>query len=386
MTKRLYTAEKVLEAVLEDVDDDQDYDDPDEPVMEGSDDEFSDLELDDDDADLDQAPPNSPLTPSVASPLPLPPPLSPLPQPSPQSSSPPTSPSSSPSQPAVWTTTLKPVEVKSFNSPVGPTTAIPETPREVFEIFFTDELMTLMVTESNRYAEDVMGSEKFAKWTKITVEEMKAFLGFSILMGINQLPAIKDYWKKNDYLHYSPIADRIPRDRFLEISRYIHFVDNSTLQPRGSPGHDRLGKVRPIIDHLSTKFAEAYNPHKEVAVDEAMIKFQGRSSLKQYMPKKPVKRGIKVWVLGDSETGYFSKFDIYCGKGTSPEKSLGARVVKTLTEPLKGKFHHVYFDNFFTSAELLTDLEKDGVYACGTARKDRRGFPEKLKRVNLKER
>ena len=76
MTKRLYTAEKVLEAVLEDVDDDQDYDDPDEPVMEGSDDEFSDLELDEDDADLDQAPPNSPLTPSVASPLPLPPPLS----------------------------------------------------------------------------------------------------------------------------------------------------------------------------------------------------------------------------------------------------------------------------------------------------------------------
>jgi hypothetical protein len=39
MTKRLYTAEKVLE----DLDDDQDYDDPNEPVMEGSDDEFSDF-------------------------------------------------------------------------------------------------------------------------------------------------------------------------------------------------------------------------------------------------------------------------------------------------------------------------------------------------------
>ena len=35
MTKRLYTAEKVLEAVLEDVDDDQDYDDPDEPTGHG---------------------------------------------------------------------------------------------------------------------------------------------------------------------------------------------------------------------------------------------------------------------------------------------------------------------------------------------------------------
>ena len=51
MTK-LYTAKKVLEAVLEDVNDDQDYDDPDEPVMEGSDEEFSDLELNEDDPDL----------------------------------------------------------------------------------------------------------------------------------------------------------------------------------------------------------------------------------------------------------------------------------------------------------------------------------------------
>ena len=41
MIKSLYTAEKVLEAVLDDVDDDQDYNDPDEPVMEGSDDVFS---------------------------------------------------------------------------------------------------------------------------------------------------------------------------------------------------------------------------------------------------------------------------------------------------------------------------------------------------------
>ena len=129
MIKRMYTAEvlkAVLEDVLEDVDDDQDYDDPDEPVMEDSDDKFSDLELDEEDADLDQAPPNSPpytvssfiaaaastlsiasiLTRKLATII------------------------------TTWffiatcsvdyNTELKPVEVKSFNSPVGPTTAIPE--------------------------------------------------------------------------------------------------------------------------------------------------------------------------------------------------------------------------------------------------------------------
>ena len=49
-----------------------------------------------------------------------------------------------------------------------------------------------------------------------------------------------------------------------------------------------------MIDELSKRFTELYKPHKEVAVDKAMIKFTGCSSVKQYMPMKPIKRGIKV--------------------------------------------------------------------------------------------
>ena len=122
-----------------------------------------------------------------------------------------------------------------------------------------------------------------------------------------------------------------------------------------------------------------YQPHCEVSVDEAMIKFQGRSSLKQYMLLKPVKRGIEVWVLADSHNGYFQKFEVYSGKkGDSPEKALGAKVVKSLTSELHRKHHHVFFDNYFTSVSLLEDLLEDGVYACGTARKDCKGFPDTL--------
>ena len=184
--------------------------------------------------------------------------------------------------------------------------------------------------------------------------------------------------------HYSPIADRITRDRFRDISRYLHFVENATLTPRGSPGYDRLGKVRPVIDHLSSRFSDLCDPHREVAVDEAMIKFTGRSTLKQFMPMKPVKRGIKVWALADSHNGYFHKFQVYTGKEGSGEKQLGQRVVKDLTQHLKGRNHHVFFDNFFTSEKLLCDLAEDDIYARGTARKDRRGFPPALKTAKLK--
>ena len=126
--------------------------------------------------------------------------------------------------------------------------------------------------------------------------------------------------------------------------------------------------------------------HREVAVDEAMIKFTGHSTLKQFMPMKPVKRGIKVWALADSHNRYFHKFQLYSGKEGSGEKQLGQRVVKDLTQHLKGKNHHIFFDNFFTSEKLLRDLADDDIYACGTARKDRQGFPPALKKAKLKNR
>ena len=181
-------------------------------------------------------------------------------------------------------------------------------------------------------------------------------------------------------LRYAPIADRIPRDRFRELSRYLHSVDNDTLVPRDSPGYDRLGKVQPLINHLSNKFEELYQPHREVAINEAMIKFQGWSSLKQYNPMKPIKRGIKVWVLADSHNGYFMKFQVYTTKESNRvEHGLGERAVKTLTDGLQGQHHHVFFDNFFTSEKLMQDLLAEGVYPCRTARKDRKGFPPTLK-------
>ena len=79
-------------------------------------------------------------------------------------------------------------------------------------------------------------------------------MGFQILMGVNHLPEIRDYWSTDPKLHYSPIADRITRDRFEEITRYLHFVDNDELPNRGEEGFSRLQKVDPVIDHLKDRF------------------------------------------------------------------------------------------------------------------------------------
>ena len=77
---------------------------------------------------------------------------------------------------------------------------------------------------------------------------------------------------------------------------------------------------------------------------------------------------------------------MYTGKEGSGEKKLGQRVVKDLIRLLKGKNHHVFFDNFFMSEQLLQDLLDDSILACVTARKDCKGFPLALKQVKLKNR
>ena len=113
-------------------------------------------------------------------------------------------------------------------------------------------------------------------------------------------------------------------NRYMEIKRFLHFVDNSTIVPPGTPGYDKLGKVCPVLTHLQERFMSVYTPGENITMDEAMIKFQGHSSLKQYMPKKSTKRSFKVWVLGDSSTGYFSRLEVYTGKkATGTETGLG---------------------------------------------------------------
>ena len=100
---------------------------------------------------------------------------------------------------------------------------------------------------------------------------------------------------------------------------------------------------------LQRKLLDLYQPHCENAIDEAMIRFQGRSSLKQYKPAKPVKHGIKVWCRADSHNGYMCEVQVYTGKGDDTEGGLGQRVVLDLARKLEGKKYHLYFNNFFCS-------------------------------------
>ena len=266
-----------------------------------------------------------------------------------------------PTSSSSWSTTLSPVSIAPFTQQVGPTVPISSDPVEVFELFFTPDILSLIIEQTKIYAGQVLGEEKYSEWEKITGNELRAYFGFKILMGPYPKPATRDYWRQDPFVRYIPISDRISRDRFCDLDRFLHFPNNETLPSRGEPGYDRLGKVREVMDKVNNKFLTVYKPHRENSTDEAMIKFQGHSQLKQYMPAKPVKRGIKVWCRADAHNGYLCEFQVYTGREEGVQDTLGTRVVLALSHSLQGKRYHLYFDNLFTSVSLLSTL-----LSCGT--------------------
>jgi hypothetical protein len=115
------------------------------------------------------------------------------------------------------------------------------------------------------------------------------------------LPQVRDYWSTNEILTTPWFPSIMSQDSFFKILRYLHLVDSSKQKKRGEEGYDILYKVRPLIDHLGAVFPKYYQPSCQFSIDEMMIGTRCRISFLQYIPKKPTRFGIKVWVkLGHS--------------------------------------------------------------------------------------
>lgn len=111
-----------------------------------------------------------------------------------------------------------------------------------------------------------------------------------------------------------------------------------------------------------------------------MVKFKGRSTLKQYMPMKPIKRGFKVWVVACAVTGYCLGMTVYEGADNKADKTmtLGERVVNNLSTAFEGLGYCLFFDNFFSTVVLAKNLLAKKLFSCSTIRQTRKLFPRHI--------
>ncbi|CAK1589631.1 unnamed protein product [Parnassius mnemosyne] len=197
-------------------------------------------------------------------------------------------------------------------------------------------------------------------------------------MSLSPLPNIRMYWAPE--LGIPLIMETMSLNHFKKICQFLHFNDNTAQSPSGTPGHDRLHKIRPVLETLKKKCLSI--PKREaLSVDEQMCATKASNILRQYLPNKPHKWGYKLLVLCD-DRGFAYDFEIYSGMENDPElrdssePDLGAssNIVVRLARCIpRNQQYRLFFDNYYTSPELISYLAKEGILSLGTVSKGRLG-------------
>ena len=171
--------------------------------------------------------------------------------------------------------------------------------------------------------------------------------------------------------------------RFFLLKRRFRLHDPDSITAGVPHPFSKVAEWSDIQQAAATRFWE---PRTNVAVDEGIVPFQGRSRITVDMQDKPDGKGIKVWQL--SQCGYLLRWiwhipgekfgpvgvEFRCSGGSHPNptetKHLCATqaVISALIESLHLDTGNVYVDNLFTGADLFTVLRHQGIGATGTVR------------------
>lgn len=235
------------------------------------------------------------------------------------------------------------------------------TPLQYFEEYFNDNVYERILFATNQRN---LATEGYL--TNIKLEEIKKMVAMLLTMGIINYPRTSMYWGKATKIPL--ISNSMGRGRF-------HFIRNVLKFAEKEDNNDKLWKVRFLLDVIRQKCI-AISKKENLCVDEMMVPFKGRTFLKMYMPKKPIKWGLKLFVLCSFD-GVIHDFEIYQGKGTiAGQSNMGfcSGIVMRLSETIPHfKNYRLYFDNYFTGLDLLIKLKDLGIWATGTIRANRMG-------------
>ncbi|ETL33123.1 hypothetical protein L916_14371 [Phytophthora nicotianae] len=223
--------------------------------------------------------------------------------------------------------------------------------------------------------------EEVQRMPILEARELCVFIG--LLLARSVVPnkeKLANHWKTREEgaIPRGRFGRFMTRDRFMHISRNLHFSSNG--DPRAAT--DRSRKLRPVVDALQDRFAAGYTPPAVMAFDHERLPSRSTFNLMRvYIKDKPHKWG----------TNLFMFFEVFCVKkersgqrSSADQKSDPAAVVRNLkqvlgpTAPPNGEMRLVVMDRFYSSVPLSMQLLTVGFNSIGTVRTDRQGLSTKL--------
>lgn len=155
-------------------------------------------------------------------------------------------------------------------------------------LFFSLEMLELITNESNKYAE--LNCKRFT-WAKhvfsnkISMEEMRKYLGIRLAIGMIRCVEYKDIYATSfpyNFQHFEVIG----KSRFEDINSSLHCEsDTSSNQMQSMPNDDqhnleqvdKVGTLLKMFQNCCFTCVK-YRLSRELTLDEMMIRFQGRTA------------------------------------------------------------------------------------------------------------
>lgn len=132
-------------------------------------------------------------------------------------------------------------------------------PVDLFERFLDDDVVSLIVTETNRYA------DQKNRPVHISEEEIRCFLFILVLSGYVAVPRHRMYSEQSDDWRNEVVANAMRRDRFEESFANIYVADNTCLNKC-----DRFTKLRTLFTLLNARFILYASEQECYCIDESM--------------------------------------------------------------------------------------------------------------------
>jgi len=261
------------------------------------------------------------------------------------------------------------------------------TPMAFFSLFWSESILAPIVQATNIYAQqkrsrlDSKRNKYQRPWKPLTILELQGFLSISILRGIMKLPTLLSRWKSRKIL--SPERG-ISLTRYMQIKRYLHISVPPQEATFKLPRKDWWQKLEPLSSYLQLRSQELYLPATNVAVDEMMVNFTGRSTHTIRMPSKPIPVGYKILAICDTgytlDWLYISQVDSVASLIKQPNLSPTSSAILQLCSILdRHRRYVVYMDNAFSTILLFRELWKLSIGAVGTTRINSSELPDLLK-------
>ena len=175
-------------------------------------------------------------------------------------------------------------------------------------------MVNSIACHANAYAwKNIINKQSYANcqgaWVETNVKEIMNFIALLIYQGLVRVNTFTHCWSTKSLHHGLWARIFMPCECFKSLLAILHVVDPFTEDPA-----KKLRKVHTFIEHFRSKCKNLFQPHQNIAIDEWLVRLKHHSGIRKYIANKPVKFGLKLWVLADSVIGYIYNFLVYTGK------------------------------------------------------------------------